>query len=262
MQAGSRYVLRWPDQPEPSTVSVTLISPSKLKILSVDFSPKSPRARVDLVRAVVTIGNEGGSDSRDFVVTWTPGPNDPVQSATVPNLVAGETKRVELPAYTYKTHGTFQTAIIVGNGSDSYHDTLTASPYAINPHSQNVPMRDQWPDPGGEKGITKDFPVQPILLGQDCVIDTTRGGGSFDVEDIDDPNKKYTIAWPAGYDFNFGGDVFWRSLSSVGANFDAQARLVNAVVTLKGLGGHVWPFPIRGPERFQGDFTVYSLCPT
>jgi hypothetical protein len=193
---------------------------------------------------------------------WTPGPNDQVQSVTVPNLVAGETKRVELPAYTYKTHGLFQTAIVVGSGSDSYYENITVTPYAINPHSQNVEMSGQWPDPGGEKGYTKDFAVRQIELGQDCVIDTARGGGSFQVEDIDDPNTKYTIAWPAGYDFNFGGNIIWRSLSSVRATFDAQARLVNAVVTLKGLGGHGWPFPIRGPERFQGDFTVYSLCPT
>ncbi|MFG1616041.1 hypothetical protein ACGFI3_25035 [Nonomuraea wenchangensis] len=258
---GARYVLRWPDQPDPNAISVTLIKPAQLKILDVAVQPSAARARVDLVRAVVDLVNQGGSDTARFVVRWTPGPNDPVQDLSIDSLGAGERMKVTFPGYVYKTAGSFQTDIVVGGGSDSWHGVVNVTPYANTPRLQSVPIRGQWPGGGGESGQTKsDFDLQAIELGADCEIDASRGGGSFEVSDINDDNLKYTIAWPSGYDFGFGGNTFWRSLSSVSANYDAQTRRVTPVVTLKGLGGHGW-FATRGPERFDGTFTIYSMCP-
>ena len=259
---GAHYVLRWPDQPEPNAISVTLIEPARLKILGVDVQPATARARVDLVHPVVDLVNQGGSDTGGFTVDWTPGPNDTVQSVSIDNLGAGERRSITFPGYVYKTAGTLQTDIVVGTGSDSWHGSITVTPYANIPHTQNVPIRGEWPKGGGEPGDTKsDWNLTSIDLGPDCEIDSSRGSGSFEVADINNDNIKYTIAWPAGYDFNFGGNIFWRSLSSVSENYDPQAGGVTPVVTLKGLGGHGGLFPVRGPERFEGTFTVYSMCP-
>lgn len=258
--SGARYVLRWPDQPEPNAISVTLIDPARLKILGVDVQPPTARARVDLVRPVVDVVNQGGSDTVRFTLRWTPGPHDSVQELSVDKLGAGERKKFTFPGYAYKTAGPFQTDIVVGGGSDSWHGLVNVAPYANTPHTQSVPIRGEWPHGGGEPGETRDFVSPPIELGPDCEIDMSRGSGSFEVSDINNDNIKYTIAWPSGYDFGFGGNIIWRSLSSVSANYDPQARRVTPTVTLKGLGGHGL-FAVRGPERFEGTFTVYSMCP-
>jgi hypothetical protein len=259
---GDRYVLRWPDQPEPNAVSVTLIKPARLQIVSVVVQPPTARARVDLVRPAVEVANQGGSDTGPFFINWTPGPSEPLQQQRVDNLGAGERQKITFAGYMYKTDGTFQSDMVAGSGSDSWHGAIVVTPYATVPHVQNEPIRGEWPHGGGNPGDTKnDFGLIPIALGPDCEIDTSRGSGSFQVSDINNDNIKYTIAWPAGYDFGFGGNTFWRSLSSVSANYDSGQNRVTPVVTLKGLGGHGGLFPQRGPERFDGTFTVYSRCP-
>ena len=195
---GNRYVLRWPDQPEPNEISVTLIEPARLRILSVDIPPTA-RAKVDLVRPKVAVANQGGSDTNRFTVLWTPGPNDPVQSQSVDNLGAGERRNITFSGYVYKSAGTTQSDITVGSGSDSWHGTVTVTPYANTPHSQSEPVQGRWPKDGGEPGETKNNRgLSPITLGPECELDTSRGGGSFQVSDINNDNIKYTIAWPAG----------------------------------------------------------------
>ncbi len=261
VKPGTHFVLRWPDQPDPNSIALTVIRPSDLKIVSVDLDPVSPRAKVSAVQVTVMIENRGGSASEPFVATWTPGPNQPVQSATVGSVVAGGQKRFTLPAYTYPQHGVFEYVVLVGGGSDSRRGTVTVTPYATVPHTQSVPMNGTWPGGGGEPGQTLAFDAVPIFLGRECVIDPARGGGSFTVDDIFDPSIKHRVAWDAGYDFGFGPGTFWRSLSSVSATYDAQLSRVTGRVTLKGLGSH-GTFGSRGPERFDGTFTVYSLCPS
>jgi hypothetical protein len=259
---GTRYVLQWPDWPEPNGISVTLIQPARLKILGIAVQPTA-RARADQVRPVVDVVNQGGSDTGPFMILWNPGPNDPVQPLSVGNLGAGERRNLTFPGYVYKTAGVVQTDIVVGSGSDSWHGSINVTPYANTPLlPQSVPIQGEWPG-GGDKGKTLPFTFPPIELGPDCEIDASRGGGSFTVSDIDDDTVLYTIAWPPGYNFDFNGDgtTFWRSLQSTSVNYDAQTRRATPTVTLKGLGGHGWPFPKRGPERFNGSFTVYSICP-
>lgn len=254
MTPGDRYVLRWPDQPEPNEISVTLIKPAQLRIVGVQIEPPTARAKVDLVRPAVDVVNQGGSDTDRFTVLWTPGPSDPLQSQSVDNLVAGERRKITFRGYVYPTAGTFQNDIVVGDGSDSWHGSVVVAPYANTPHIQNESIQGQWPHGGGEPGDTKsDWSLPAVALEPGCEVDTSRGGGGF-------PLPPIAIAWPAGYDFNFDTGTFFASLSSVSVKYDGQANTATPVVTLKGLGGH-GVFASRGPERFVGTFTVYSMCP-
>ena len=184
-----------------------------------------------------------------------------MQSLSVGNLSPGAQTQMTFPGYTYPTDGILKWEIVVGNGSDIRTGDINVSPYAVVPHVQSTPMRGQWPGNGGEPGQTMRFDVNPVVIGVDCVVDTTRGGGQFTVDDINNPAIKYPIAFSPGYSFDFGGNTFWRSLSSVTAAYDEQARTVSAAVTLKGLGSHGL-FGSRGAERFDGTFTVYSKCPS
>jgi hypothetical protein len=260
---GARYVLRWPDRPEPNAVAVTLIEPGRLKILGVAIPPTA-RARADNVRPVIEVANQGGSDTGRFSILWNPGPNEAVQSLSVDGLGAGERRKFTFPGLTYKTAGVRQTDFVVGSGSDSWPATINVTPYANLPGPDlNIPIHGEWPHGGGERGETKEFTFSPVQLGPDCEIDTSRGGGSFTVSDIDNDTVTYLIAWPPGYTFDFSGDgtTFWRSFQAISVTYDPQSRRATPTITLKGLGGHGWPFPTRGPERFNGSFIVYSLCP-
>lgn len=257
--SGAQYVLTWPDASETNGIAVTLIQPEQLRITGTGITPAQPRARRDSTLATVTVTNTGGSRSQPSTLEWTPGPGFPVQSAIVPAIGPGDTKTVRVGPYTYPADGTFEWVAVLGS-SDVAKDRITVTPYADTPTQLTVPMAGQWPGNGGEPGETRafDFFVQ---LRTGCVIDQTRGGGSFTVEDINNPAIRYTIAWPAGYDFGFIDFTFWRSLSSVGGTFDQQATRARGTVTLKGLGSH-GTFGSRGPERFNGSFTVYAICPS
>ncbi|GIE46973.1 hypothetical protein Ani05nite_05070 [Amorphoplanes nipponensis] len=258
LATGDQYVAVWPDRTV-NAITLALIVPASLHIVSVEM-PATVRAVADSVRPVVTVLNDGGSDSHAFQITWSPGPNDPLKTVPVTNLGAGEKQRYVLPAYTYPNAGSRPTDIQVGS-SDSRHSVIDVTPYANVPHQQDEPIRGQWPGSGGEPGYTKsDWGLDAITLGNGCEIDTSRGGGSFTVQDIDKPGIEYLISYPAGYAFNFGDNTIWRSFSALAANYDQQARLATPVVTLKGLGSH-GIFGSRGPERFNGTFTVYSMCP-
>ena len=262
--AGAQYVLDWPDQPEPNAISVTLNSPPQLTIKSAQLNPSVARAKVSQVSAQVTVKNNGGSSSPDFVARWEPGQQiNPQTLDTVPGLAPGAEETFTFDPYVYSNDGSYDSVISIANGSDTEHIAITVTPYANNPTVQSQPMQGQWPGSGGDPGdTTRPFPITPISLGAGCVIDASRGGGSFQVGDPNHPNVKYTISWPRGYDFSFDGPAtIFDSLDSLTASYDAQANQVTAAVTLKGLGGH-GIIRVRGPERFAGTFIVYSLCPS
>ena len=97
-------------------------------------------------------------------------------------------------------------------------------------------------------------------MGKNCELDTSRGGASFQVADINDDNIKYTITYPVGVAFDFGDPTFWRALYALDAQYDQQKHQVTATVTLKGLGGH--PPPSTAAQKgSQATFWVYSMCP-
>jgi hypothetical protein len=260
---GTRYVLKWPDQPEPNTISVTLVNPGRLKILGVDMK-SAVRAKYEPVRPVVDIVNEGGSDSGSFMVTWTPGPGLEVKSFSVDNLAAGERQKFTFPQPVYyPAEGTFQTAITAGR-SGSWDGWINVTPYAVVPHEQTIHIWGQWPKAGGNIGEQMPFTLETIRLGGDCELDTTRGGGSFPQINIDNDDYSYDVTWPKGYHFTFtsGKNHIWRSVSSLSAEYDqAPFRSITPTVTLRGIGHHWFPDNSRGPERFDGYFTVYSMCP-
>ena len=73
---GARLVFRWPDQADPNTINLTLKSQAKLKFSNPVFNPTRPTAGKDAVTLQVTVKNEGGTRSGNFVVAWKPDPND------------------------------------------------------------------------------------------------------------------------------------------------------------------------------------------
>jgi hypothetical protein len=258
---GARYVLRWPDQPEPNAIALSLIEPAELKILGVEFRPAAARAKADLVRLTIDVANQGGSDTGVFTVHWAPGPSDPVQSLSVNNLGPKERRKFTFPGYAYGVSGRIPTDIVLGGGSDSWHGAVTILPFANTPRDQSVHIRGKWPNGGGEPhDPPRDFLLTPIQLGPGCEVDPSRGGGSFQVADINNPSRTSPVSWPAGYTFDFHGDMIWSSMYAVSVNYDASTGLVTPTVTLKGLGGH-GIFAVRGPERFEGTFKVHSMCP-
>ncbi|MDF2049531.1 hypothetical protein [Arthrobacter sp. Cr_A7] len=261
---GYKFVLRWPDNPEPNALSITLIRPSDIKITAVNFPNNNPRARVDVVAPTVEITNMGGQPSGDLVVTWKPGPEDPIRSQQITPVRAGEKRLVAMPTYTYPHAGRFAFTVNAG-GLNSWNGELNVTPYANLPSEAFIDLSGEWPGGGGDRGKTMAFPrpAAQVQLEKDCELDTSRGGGSFEVEDIDHPERKYTISFPAGYNFDFREGTFWRSLQSVYASFDPTGSTphAEAQVTLKGLGGH-GIFASRGPERFNARFTVFTLCPS
>lgn len=262
--AGAQYVLDWPDQPEPNAISVTLNSPPQLTIKSAQLNPSIARAKVSQVSAQVTVENNGGSSSQSFNAIWDPG--EPGQKTpetlTEPGLAPGAVETFIFDPYVYSDDGVYDSVISIANGSSTEHIAITVTPYANNPAVQSQPMQGQWPGSGGDPGQTKLFPITSIPLGKGCVIDASRGGGSFQLGDPNHPGTPYTVSWPRGYDFSFNGPgTIFSSLYSLTASYDAQANQVTAAVTLKGLGGHGF-LGSRGPERFAGTFIVYSLCPS
>lgn len=256
---GSRVVLQWPDQPDPNTISMVLIKPAKLVINSVRFNTLSPIARESFVYPTVEIKNTGGSDSGRFVIEWNPEPNAPIKSLSVQNVKPGDQQTITLPGYTYPQDGTFATNISLSTGSNNYSSQITVTPYARIPHQGSIGISGRWPKDGGNPGQYKSWDFS-TTIGTNCVLDTSRGGGSFEIEHVDNSSIKYSITWPVGYDFSFGGDTIWRSFYTLSGHIDSQTQQVTARVTLKGLGGHDWP-AVRGAERFNGTFTVYSKCP-
>ena len=100
-------------------------------------------------------------------------------------------------------------------------------------------------------------PVGSSRFAANCQIDYSRGGGSFEVEDINNPAIKYTLTHPQGVHFGFIDFTFWRSLYRLEA--EVSGSQVVGIVWLKGLGGH-GIFASRGPERFNAVFYVYTLC--
>lgn len=259
---GARYVLRWPDQPEPNAISVMLIIPAQLKILGVQIPPTA-RARADLVQPVVDLVNEGDSAMTNFEIVWTAGPNENAPPTPVDYFGPGH-RPVPLKPYHYTTAGLFDINIVAG-GSATWIGRINVTPYANTPHEQHVHIEGAWPG-GGEIRETKDFPQTPVRLGPDCVVDTSRGGGSFPQTHVDDNSYEFTISYDPGYAFTFDEKdraTIWRSFVSFDMNYDhydPQRSTVTLTVKLRGVGGH-GPFG-NGPERFKGDFTVYSMCPS
>ena len=141
LKPDARVVFRWPDQPDPNSISLVSIRPARLSITGVTFSKSSLIATKDPVWPKVTVKNEGGSPSTPFVVRWQPSPNAPQQSASVNlPLAPGGSILVELPAYTYPICGTFSANIALSNGGASRNETITVAPFC-------PPVQPVAPDP-------------------------------------------------------------------------------------------------------------------
>jgi hypothetical protein len=84
-------------------------------------------------------------------------------------------------------------------------------------------------------------------LPDDCVLDTSRGGGKID--------SPYNLSWPPGFDIGFPGETIWRSLDHFITNYDPQRHEASLTVWLHG----VEKIEV---ERFSGYFIVYLKCPS
>jgi hypothetical protein len=133
-----------------------------------------------------------------------------------------------------------------------------APPVIYENKSYTISHSGRWQDSGGEPGQTKDFTTDVLTLQQGCELDESRGGGSFEVEDIDDPSIKYPVTIPPGFNVQFLAGTFWRSIHSISGGIAGNKATIT--ITLKGLGGHGM-FGSRGAERFNARITVYYRCP-
>jgi len=130
VQSGARLVFRWPDVPDPNTISLVLRQPASLTITGVSFNKSSPVATQDPVFPTVTIANVGGSDSDRFSVVWMPAPNAAPQSVSVNQAIhAGASITVQFPGYAYPVCGPFVSNVSLSNGGASRNDTITVAPY-------------------------------------------------------------------------------------------------------------------------------------
>lgn len=144
-------------------------------------------------------------------------------------------------------------------------DTPGDKPLELEDKQLTVGMVGQWSkqgeEAGGQVGTTDAITKTLMNLPPECVLDTSRGGGSFENTDMDNPNIKWTVTIPPGFDFAFEKypSTIMRSINSVTAG--VQGNSVVATVELRGIGGHWGPFPTRGVERFSTKVTVYYKCP-
>jgi hypothetical protein len=139
---GARVVFRWPDKDEPNTISLTLQSPGKLKISNPVFTPSSPTAQRDSVTLSVRITNQGGLRSGNFVVNWTPDPNDSrVLSISRTALNPGESVTLSFPGYVYQRGGTIESKVSLSNGDDTQSYSLrVAAPIPPTPVPTPTPL--------------------------------------------------------------------------------------------------------------------------
>ncbi|MCC7206527.1 MAG: hypothetical protein IT323_04435 [Anaerolineae bacterium] len=239
------------------------LGPPNLAVQSLTFNPSVPIARRQVV-ATVTIVNRGQLSAGESTVTFNSGAG--VGAGTpqaTARLAPGQTSVHTFPV-TYNQPGSYAITVNVApapnerDGSDNVSTaTLTVSDVPRVQGELSVGMSGTWPGGGGEPGQTMPFRSAPLTLPPNCQIDNSRGGGSFEVEDINNPAIKYTITHPQGYQFEFIDFTFWRSLYRL--EREVSGNQIVGIVWLKGLGGHGL-FASRGPERFNGVFRVFTLC--
>ncbi|MBI5877992.1 MAG: hypothetical protein HZB53_10090 [Chloroflexi bacterium] len=148
-------VFNWPDKADPNTLNLTLNPPGKLRLSNPVFTPQSPTASKEAVTLRVTVKNEGGSRSGNFVVTWKPDPSDNnVVSTSQTPLESGEARVVSFAGYTYRRDGSIQSVISLSNGDD----TLSASVSVAKapPAQQDVICQGPFGGTGGREFSDKD----------------------------------------------------------------------------------------------------------
>jgi len=136
---GARLVFDWPDFDEGNTVNLTLHPPAALRISNPVFNPPTPQAGVNGVTLTVTITNEGGTRSGNFIVNWKPDPNDMlIRSIDRLPMNPGQSTQVSFPSYTYTHGGQIDSTVSLNNGDDSKTYSVTVS----DPPHVPAPERD------------------------------------------------------------------------------------------------------------------------
>jgi hypothetical protein len=127
VEAGGKIVFRWPDQPDPNTINLTLAVPAKIEFIgSPVFNPAEPTAGEDLVTLAVTITNVGGLRSGDITIEWRPDPQDiRVLSVTQAPMQPGESREVVFEPYIYQRADTIQSVLSITNGDATLRDFVT-----------------------------------------------------------------------------------------------------------------------------------------
>jgi hypothetical protein len=119
--SGEKIRLIWPDGGELNEISLSMLSPAKLKIVGHEFAPAAPIMQKTAVTLSVTIENTGGAPSGGFVVNWTPPDGARVQSVSqaVP-LNPKETRKIAFPGtVVYQSQGSKENVIAINNGDDT-----------------------------------------------------------------------------------------------------------------------------------------------
>lgn len=158
VKLGARVVFLWPDQPDPNTINLTLNALSKLKIAYHAWRPGTPSMLKDPVVLQVTITNQGGSRSGNFVVTWKPDPNDPnVLNISPPKpLEAGVSVDLYFPGYVYKRAGSITSVVSLSTGDDTISFPVIISSNIKNialDYSHSFPVKGGGGGGGGEMNL-------------------------------------------------------------------------------------------------------------
>ncbi|MEH1056840.1 hypothetical protein V6U89_16735 [Micromonospora sp. CPCC 206171] len=139
VEPGSRLVFRWPDQDDPNTINLILNRPSALRIAAPVFAPSAPTANKDAVSLKVTVRNEGGTRSGNFVVNWKPDPTDPrILSVTRGPLNPDQSTVVPFPGFVYTRGGMISSTVSLSNGDDTKSFPLAVA----DPPAEPAPERD------------------------------------------------------------------------------------------------------------------------
>jgi hypothetical protein len=136
---GSRLVLRWPDQEDPNTINLILNRPAALRITDPVFAPSAPTATKEAVSLKVTLRNQGGTRSGNFVVNWKPDPADPrILSVARGPLNPDQSAEVSFPGFVYTRGGVIGSTVSLSNGDDTKLFPLAVADPPVEP----APERD------------------------------------------------------------------------------------------------------------------------
>lgn len=177
VESGARIEFRWPDQPDPNTINLTLNIPAKLEISNPVFTPAAPIVQKDAVTLQVVIANQGGLRSENAVVTWKPDPNDgKVFPVTLSPLEPGQSRSLSFPAYVYHREGSIPSQVSISNGDSALSYSLT-----VQPTSTRYSLGDPLPETnccGGSGGNGPEI----LSCNDTSVVDGLQGAAHTNVD--------------------------------------------------------------------------------
>lgn len=193
---GSRVVFRWPDQTEPNTITLSLVSPARLKFGdSCVFKPANPTTS-DQVFLFVTLTNTGQDVSHAFQVKWTPQGGPTLKSGLQSPLKRSETRGLWISdSHIFRNAGLNTNEVAIDNGDDSVTCNLSVWP---SPPVLLPPVVDHDTRRYEMHACPEGRFMSGIHRGNDLLLCEWYGGASGEVIDSG-TNRSGVRACPLGY---------------------------------------------------------------